>query len=887
MIKILPFLALLFSLTGIAQSLDPTYGNGGVVTNHFTNNTSSDICCASLTQPDDKIIICNNQYIARINPDGTLDTTFNTLGYKYISPVNSNGIEQLLLQPDGKIILCAQYSVLRLNSDGSTDTTFGINGTTSAALPSNNTIFNKSMTLQSDGKIVTVGYGINSTTNKNFVAVRYNTDGTLDNSFGTSGIAEFDLGTNYDYAFDVAVQSNNKIIITGQTATVTNVTVYRYDMATICVNTNGTLDTSFGNAGKVVYATNSNEFGRSIAIQSDDKIVLLGIINTGTGTGQAIYFRYNTNGTLDTSFNGVGYKTETPFFSTAIISPNTTVYNKAKIIYSQTGDLYVSGTSNNDFFIRKLYSNGSNAYFNNSNGYLTYSVNTTDYSNFINITSNGSINTGGYTLDSTTGSNKIVILSYSEYGVFQNSTLFNLRLGSDIITEIDEQPNGKAITLTNKNDIRKFNQDGSIDTSFATNGLLSISDGFYRISTQSDGKIIGSSNNSSGSSPIIYRFMADGSPDTSFGNNGIVDLSTSPVYFIDRVKQGLDGKIYVAFDYNFGNNIYGDYSVMRLFDNGTIDTSFGTNGIFTTHFNYYGGPDPTSFPEFAEDISFQHDGKIVIIGFLRNNTTNNTVTGILMLNSDGTLDNSFGTNGKTINTTFNYYNTQNIISLSSNKFIYNGSFKTSGASGNVRYNNDGSIDTTYGTNGYVTDMNLNYYMALQPDEKILKGGSQNNHFSITRYNVDGSLDTTFGNNGYLNTPINNSSRINSLALLQNGDLLAGGYSLLGQYILATQVRYTNLNLGTLSFTIQNNNVLVYPNPIESKTTFDYTLVNEELITINLYDIQGKLVKEISKDELQSIGNHKISIDLSECTTGSYILKFIASSGNQSLQLLKK
>lgn len=892
------FLFLLLALNSFTQSLDPTFGVNGIVNSQFSSVPLPDTCNASIIQPDGKTLICGStndifqttiKFIVRFNTDGTLDSSFGYNGIKYLSLGNSFGVEKMQLLANGKILLCSQYSLIRLNSNGFYDTTFGTNGITAiASLPSSNTIFNKSMTLQNDGKIITVGYGMYST-NRDFVLVRYNVDGTIDTTYGTNGIAQFNLGTNYDYAFEAATQTDDKIIVTGHTST-TGTTSFN-DMVTIRVNTNGSLDTTFGNSGKVVYATSIiSDSGRSVVIQPDGKIVVLVITN-----GHPAYFRYNTDGTLDTTLNGVGYKIDTINISGSG-NPNSINFIKPKMVLLDSGKFIISGTSNGDFALKKINADGSNDLTFGTNGLSTYNFNTSDYSNFVNVTNTGSIYTGGYTFLSTNIS-KIVTLEFNENGAYVNSSFFNLKSSGDAIAKMIEQTNGKIVVLDEASDlnnypnltVRRYNSDGTPDNTFGIGGV---------VDTQKLGDIYGDCliklNDeklafSSMNNRYIYRITSDGVLDSTFGTNGLVDLSSIIISgsSLDEIKQGPDNKIYVAFDNALSNGIL-DFGILRLLDNGTIDTTFGTNGIFHTRFDYFNTADSNEAPSI---MCFQSNGKLIVSGFLSDNTTTNVAIGILRINSNGTIDTSFGTAGKTIINPSTYYRNwpTTIICLNNDSFLLNASLQTysTSISATLKFNANGSLDTSFGTSGYVYDLSYNNDMVLQTDGKILKGGeNQNTHFSTTRYNTDGTIDISFGNNGYLNTPINNYSQINSLLLTQNGNLIAGGFSSTDRVTYATLVRYTNLNLAVLSFT-KENSLLVYPNPIINETTFDYTLTNDSQISISLYDIEGKLMSEIAKDEVQSAGNHKLNINMSSFASGSYILKLTNNIGQHSIQLLKK
>ena len=122
----------------------------------------------------------------------------------------------------------------------------------------------------------------------------------------------------------------------------------------------------------------------------------------------------------------------------------------------------------------------------------------------------------------------------------------------------------------------------------------------------------------------------------------------------------------------------------------------------------------------------------------------------------------------------------------------------------------------------------------------------------------------------------------------DGKIIAGGDSFDGYYQLSTLVRLTNTTLGTLDFSSTKNPLSIYPNPIETAATFEFTLENSENITVELYDVQGKLVQTIDKNKEMASGKHNLPIELkTNLTSGNYFLKLSTAKGSQSIQIIKK
>jgi uncharacterized delta-60 repeat protein len=298
------------SVLGPSQpgDLDLTFGIGGIVTSSFGPNSCQGRAVA--LQPDGRIVVAgfssngsNNDFaLVRYNVDGSLDTSFDGDGRVTtdFSPYDDWGCS-VALRSDGKIVVAGyaggEFAVARYNPNGSLDTSFGVGGKVTTVVGSASSE-GCSVALQSDGKIVVVGECWNGS-NRDFAVVRYNTNGSLDTAFGTGGMVTTAIGVSNDYAYSVALQADGKIVVAGHSYNGAN-----DDFALVRYNADGSLDASFGVGGKVTTAFGSaGDFGYSVALQSDGKIVVAG---RGGSSFDFALARYNANGSLDTSFDGDG-----------------------------------------------------------------------------------------------------------------------------------------------------------------------------------------------------------------------------------------------------------------------------------------------------------------------------------------------------------------------------------------------------------------------------------------------------------------------------------------------------------------------------------------------------------------------------------------------------
>jgi uncharacterized delta-60 repeat protein len=222
----------------------------------------------------------SNVKLARFNADGSLDTSFGSLG-SVTTDVTAgvDGANNLVLQPDGKIVVSGSFSkssatgVARYLSNGSPDGSFGAFG--SVAL--DGAFVGEGLALQSDGKLVLVGskqVGVGTANVTQFEVRRLNANGGVDVTFGNAGTVNTAFGTGQDSAAAVALQRDGKILVSGQSD------AFKFALARYAAD--GTLDASFGTAGKLeVVFFGSRASAENIAIQPDGKVVLGGFADSG------------------------------------------------------------------------------------------------------------------------------------------------------------------------------------------------------------------------------------------------------------------------------------------------------------------------------------------------------------------------------------------------------------------------------------------------------------------------------------------------------------------------------------------------------------------------------------------------------------------------------
>lgn len=297
-------------------TLDTSFNGTGKVTTDFGRYYTDDGGYSVAVQSDGKIVVAGatqinrDSYgfaIVRYDTNGNLDTSFNGSGIvttSFGTLGTAAGGKSMALQSDGKIVVAgylalnnfvnlASFEVVRYNSNGSLDTSFNGTGTLSVSIAGNwNSAYG--VVLQTDGKIVVAGECQIAGKYK-FGLFRCNANGTLDTSFNGTGMVTTAIGNGDDRAYSVALQADGKIVVAGSSYNGSN-----DDFALVRYNADGSLDTSFNGSGKVTTDFGGGyEAGRSLVIQSDGRIVV-------TGGDLTALARYNTDGSLDTSFNGTG-----------------------------------------------------------------------------------------------------------------------------------------------------------------------------------------------------------------------------------------------------------------------------------------------------------------------------------------------------------------------------------------------------------------------------------------------------------------------------------------------------------------------------------------------------------------------------------------------------
>lgn len=347
--------------------LDISFNHSGVL---ITPSNGDAAAAALALQPDNNFLLAGSENTAprptdqpacilyRYKPDGGLDETFGNQG-KVMTDYGGSGsvCRSIALQPDGKIILAGwasfgpqyyqstDFALARFNPDGSLDTTFGAGGKVVSSFGNSSMIL--SAALQTDGKIVAVGL-TGPRPAIDFALARYNSDGSLDKSFHTTGL--FTTRFNgYSSAQDIKIQPDGKLVVAGFEQPNPPSIYYRFALARF--NENSSPDTTFNGNGLVTTDLPYSAVGQDLVLQPDGKIILAGDAWDGVNYEFAAA-RYNPDGSLDTGFNGDG-KLTTPFGS---------MHYRVLAGLQHDGKLVLAGSYANGYLLVRYTAGGSFLY---------------------------------------------------------------------------------------------------------------------------------------------------------------------------------------------------------------------------------------------------------------------------------------------------------------------------------------------------------------------------------------------------------------------------------------------------------------------------------------------------------------------------------------------
>lgn len=797
---------------------DNTFDVDGIV-NTDVNAGSNDYLYDAILLSSGKILLASIEpapVLLRYNSNGSLDNTFDGDGKLFITGFNDLLLTRVIEQPDGKILLggtlgnSPSFIIMRLTAQGQLDNTFDGDGIATVSVSPGLMSYAAFRLQPADNKIVIAGTVNNAS--KTFVTVRLNTNGSIDNTFGGTGFVYTDAGSSNNKSLhNVIIQNNGSIILSGSGRDINSMfTTYTLLLK---YNTNGTLDNSFDGDG-ILQINKSHNFyteGFFLVSLADDKILLPGIYKSSSGVQGLALYKLNANGSVDNSFGNNGI-VQTPLVSNnPEESFSIMIQSDGKIVRSA----YISDGTHFKPSLYRMLSTGAPDNTFDSDGFLLMNITTMpSFDSGMGI----SVRNNDYFV--TTG-------NYSDGYVYSSF-------------------------------VSRFTPNGTLDPSFGVNGNIFLQNPSFvhvnSVAHQSDGKIVITGTEFDvwdGNRAFVFRYNENGTPDNSFGNNGRVFITIDNNEWQTSLDIGLqsDGKI--IFTVQFLNNEGTQLNFLyRLNTNGIVDNTFGSAGRILLDFSLpLLGDYDISYP--YKHLAILPDNKILVLG----NTVSSNYA-VRRFTSNGAIDNSFN-GGQLLTGRFSGFDCYvgSIALQSDGKIVITGAEYVSGLNriGISRHLADGTKDNTFNGNGsaILSGINGQQYPAsvhVQPDNKIIIGGTNENggffNMLVVKLNENGSLDNSFGSTGFFNIPPPSNSNVDqafSMALQSNGKiLLCGITSVLNSDGDFAVYRINNDVATSISNRIRElKNITVVPNPVKSQLLITSNNIVPGKYTITVRSAAGK------------------------------------------------
>lgn len=741
---------------GAPGALDTTFNSTGKLTFNFPATNLWERTVFSNVQPDGKIVLLSGVHnglatsrfaISRLNSDGTFDTAFNSTG-KQEAFLGQANAETGYVQPNGKVLGAgdsgASILVARVNSNGSLDTSFDGDGTASINTGGSSTLV-RAMTMQQTGKILIAGNITEGSPAATYAMVtRLNTDGSLDTSFGSSGYAKF--ATADTTAYGITVDDQDRILVVGSigTGTSTDFLVYR-------LSSSGSLDTSFASSGSFRHSLSSATYDRaqSVVVKPNGGILVGGIADELANWGSIGIVLLTSAGSLDTSFNSTGSYLGSENASTQYSDyPLTLLLEPRGQIVVVTGIEDPSPSKISDFFFQRFNADGSlDTNFNSPTGSTTVTFPTGDFDAVLH----GALAPDG----------RIIGVGHSEVSSQWDQAVSRVWSDDPLPTPTSTPTNTPTSTPTYTPTNTPTNTPTHTPTGTPTNTPTNTPTP-TPTNTPTSTPTAGPTNSAS-------TFEIQG-PSTVYND-------VCATYWI-RLKDPSGNTITTTEDLTFS---FSDNLASSDFFKPSDDCTNAASTMTVTagssyrpfNYNYYGASNTSGTLTVSATIR----GSLVTVNKSISTSTSNGAPGDLdtTFDSDGKkLDNFTGnTNDWSWNEAVQVQpNDGKIVSIgqvivSSNRFAI------------TRLNQDGTFDTSFNSSGklalFTSDGAPGRALRLQPDGKIVAAGSKyTNAIYVARVNTDGTLDTSFGTGGLKTLTPGYNAWIEQALIQQDGKILLTG-----------------------------------------------------------------------------------------------------------------
>lgn len=665
------------------------------------------------------------------------------------------------------IVLLLAITSSTLAAPGDLDPTFGIGGKTTTPFFVGGIVTTQiqgydrgqAAALQSDGKIIVASNALLYSWGFPYIGlVRYSANGSVDTSFGNNGKIIDNLSYNYGGSPNaVGVLSDGRIVVVGYVNSLVSYTPFTLttDGFVALYSSQGERDLSFGTDGLVIIDLGGEETATSVLVQPDDKIVV-GVYSSNYSANNFILARFNSDGSADTTFDTDGMV--------------TTDFGAAHTEGIHALAIQTIGTA------QKILAVGSSPSHEGDFAIARYNLN------------NGA-------LDTTFADSGLM---FTDFGAADSARAVAVAPDGSFVVA------GSASNGTDQDfAAARYTANGALDSNFSTDGKVALdfgsgNDAANAVAIQADGKILLSGNLNGDGNIGLARYLSNGTPDTSFG----VDGKKKPVFnnsksYAAALLIQSSGRILVTG--NSGEDSYAICLLLGLNEDGTFDNTFG--------------PDQAVSQAELTSLILQRDQKILAAGYAYSNLQNNSDFALERYDTGGLPDPTFGNNGQVTTDFGSYYDQINVVAQQRD-----GKIVAAGIAGDedtaymkqfglIRYNVDGSIDTSFGSHGIVLGstsqdvVSISDLVILKTGKILVAGYTGNDEeptsFLLARYNADGSIDTSFGENGFVITSFPDSGSACARAILVQSTgkiVVAGSVTNSGEDITSTDIalaRYTS------------------------------------------------------------------------------------------------
>lgn len=744
----------------------------------------------------------------------------------FSSHIHANdNVYALAALPDAQLLVggaftsyeqAAHNRLVRLNADGSVDGTFDVGSGADGIV--------RTIAVQADGKVLVAGAF--TTFNGQAVGhiVRLEADGAVDPSFQTLSGAD-------DEVRCLALQPDGAILVGGTFAQYDGVACGHFAR----LNTDGTLDGAFQ------AAPGANNTVSTIALQSDGRIVIGGEFGTVHGTSHSRLARLQTDGSVDGSFTtNMG-----AVVNSCVVLPDDRLllggaFQEVNLSASRhfVARLTAGGAVDNTFVVDDGFDQMVQDVLALPDGRVLVTGQFASYNGrsaprVARLLATGALDTDHNPMHSCSGAIFELVVDDEE----------RILIGGNF-----DAYDGLIV-----NSLARLLPDGALDPSFqtgtgaGTNGIVEC------ILVQPDGRILVGgtiSNFDDVDCGGLVRLEADGSLDPTFA------LNTSGAQ-IWSIALAADDKVIVAGNFStFLSQSLND--VARLNADGTVDATF----------------DPgTGTDNFIYAVGVQSDGKVIIGGAF---TTFNgqAANGLARLLTDGSLDPSFTTMIGGVGTI------QSIVVLPDDRLFIGGSFGNIGGvqiSGLALLNADGSVDTDFGAapGPFVYDLHR------LPDGKLLVGGSFNSLFGSTancilRLNADGSVDSSIN----FGSGVDGTGTCRAVGAQQAGGILVGGNFSSFDGIPRNNIARVGGSMPTAITEALEGALAISPNPTTGVVRYFSEFSGPTAITIR--DATGRLMEQRS---FQATAGTALQLDLSQHSAGTYLVRLATQEGQRTARVV--